>query len=263
MGIEYCGTHYSGWQTQPGGGTVQDCVEASVSCVASDDTSVQCAGRTDAGVHAVAQVAHFDTRAERSPRQWVLGLNTNLPKDINVAWVRVVDDNFHARFGAVQRRYRYVVLNRLYRSALMHQRVHFEPRTLDHQRMHEAAQQLVGKHDFNAFRSASCQAKHAVRSVSSLRVRRQDDFVTVDIAADAFLQNMVRIIVGSLLRVGRGDADAQWLGQVLAGRDRKHLGATAPPEGLYLTAVEYPDAYALPSAPELDPLLPFVPKRAG
>lgn len=240
---------------------MQDCLQGAISRVASHAVALQCAGRTDAGVHATAQVAHFDTTSARSERQWLLGINSHLPKDINVSWIKPVSDDFHARFAAGERRYRYLVLNRSHRSALLHHRVHLETRPLDAPCMHEAAQHLLGTHDFSAFRASACQAKTAVRTVRSLTIARQGEFVTLDIAADAFLQNMVRIVTGSLLRIGRGEADAQWLSEVLEAGDRRHLGATAPADGLYLTAVVYPREHQLPSVPAVDPLLPFI--RAG
>ena len=258
LGIEYNGTAYCGWQTQPDGRTVQDHVQSSLSRVANHPVSVQCAGRTDAGVHATGQVVHFDTTSERTPREWLLGANTGLPKDVNVSWVRPVDDEFHARFSALERRYRYVILNRNFRSALLHERVHFEPRQLDSEAMHRAAQQLVGEHDFNAYRAAGCQAKSPIRTIRYVRVVRSGDFVTIDIAANAFLQNMVRIVTGVLLRTGRGDADEAWAGKVLRTADRKHLGATAPAAGLYLTAVIYPEAFNLPTEQNGFDIFPFI-----
>ena len=259
LGIEYNGTAYCGWQSQPDGRTVQDNIQQSLTRVANHPILVQCAGRTDAGVHATAQVAHFDTTATRTRREWLLGANTGLSKDINVSWVKPVDQQFHARFGAVERQYRYVILNREYRSALLHERVHFEPRPLDAAKMHEAAQRLVGKHDFSAFRASGCQAKSPVRTVHAVRVARHGEFVTIDITANAFLQNMVRIVTGVLLRIGRGDAREDWVGDVLEAGDRKHVGATAPASGLYLTSVVYPDEYAIPAVKNTFTVFPFIP----
>ncbi|MFK8030793.1 MAG: tRNA pseudouridine(38-40) synthase TruA [Gammaproteobacteria bacterium] len=258
MEIEYNGSPYCGWQSQPDGRTVQDFVQRSLSKVASHPVQVQCAGRTDAGVHATAQIAHFDTESSRSERQWVLGVNTNLPKSINVSWVRPVSDDFHARFSALVRRYRYVILNRQHRSALLHERVHFEPRMLNSANMHSAARCLIGEHDFTAFRAAGCQAKSPVRTIHSVLVSQHGDFITIDIEANAFLQNMVRIIVGTLLRIGRGDEQVCWLNDVLVACDRKHLGATAPAEGLYLTAVKYADAHGLPYRAQEPGIFPFI-----
>ncbi len=257
-GIEYNGSAYCGWQTQPDGRTVQDHVEASLSKVANHKVVLQCAGRTDAGVHATGQVVHFDSEAQRSMREWLLGANTGMPKDINVSWVASVNEAFHARFGALERRYRYVILNRPFRSALLDQRVHLEPRPLDAEVMNRAAQRLVGEHDFSAFRAAGCQAKTPVRTVRSLQVNRKGDFVTIDIAADAFLQNMVRIITGVLLRVGRGDAGEPWVDEVLQAGDRQHLGATAPASGLYLVSVNYPERFGLPVQRTEFDIFPFI-----
>ncbi len=258
LGIEYNGSRYCGWQSQPDGRTVQDHVQRSLTKVANHAVVVQCAGRTDAGVHATSQVVHFDTHSTRTEREWVLGINTGLPKDINVSWAKSVRDQFSARFSALERRYRYVILNRQYHSALLHERVHFEPRALDADAMHRAAQALVGTHDFSAFRAAGCQARSPVRAVKSVQVERHGDFVTVDIAANAFLQNMVRIVVGTLLRVGRGDACEAWLRDILRECDRKHVGATAPASGLYLTTVVYPGEFELPP-PQTDiDVFPFI-----
>ena len=258
LGLEYSGTHYCGWQTQPDGRTVQDHVQHSLSIVANHPVTLQCAGRTDAGVHATGQVAHFDSDSKRSEREWLLGTNTGLPRDINVSWIKPVSNDFHARFSATERRYRYVILNRAHRSGLLHERVHWEPRPLDAKIMHRAAQQLIGEHDFTAFRAAGCQAKSPLRTVRYVQVTRVKHFITLDIAANAFLQNMVRIVAGTLMRVGRGEVGPEWIDEVLNERDRRHRGVTAPASGLYLTAVVYPDAFALPAEPEGFDVFPFV-----
>ncbi|MEM7081299.1 MAG: tRNA pseudouridine(38-40) synthase TruA [Pseudomonadota bacterium] len=257
IGIEYDGTRYSGWQTQPDGQTVQDALQRALSRVADHSVVTQCAGRTDAGVHAIAQVAHFDSHASRTNRQWLLGINTNLPKDVNVSWIKPVDETFHARFSAKARRYRYVILNREHRSALLRHRVHFEPRAIDVERMHDSAQVLLGEHDFAAFRASGCQARSPVRVVHHIAVSRYDDLVAIDIEANAFLQNMVRIVTGALLRIGRLEADTPWLQRVLESRDRRHLGPTAPADGLYLTGVDYPAQYGLPVVQRGGGALPF------
>jgi tRNA pseudouridine38-40 synthase len=250
IGIEYDGTAYNGWQRQKSGIGVQQRLEEALATVADHELEVICAGRTDAGVHASGQVAHFDTASQRSARGWLLGANSNLPDDIAVTWVTGVPDDFHARFTATARRYRYRILNRLVRSALHRQRAWWVHRPLDEAKMHAAAQALLGEHDFSAFRAAGCQAKHATRSVHAVSVRRDGDWLTIDIAANAFLQHMVRNITGTLAAIGAGDAPVGWAADVLAGRDRTAAGVAAPPQGLTLVAVEYPEALGLPAPPE-------------
>ena len=207
-----------------------------------------CAGRTDTGVHATGQVVHFDSENARSERGWLLGANTNLPDDINVTWARSVDDDFDARFSATGRRYRYRILNRKQRSALYRHRAWWVQRPLDEQRMQDAAQQLVGKHDFSSFRAAGCRADTAVREVTHISIDRDGDWVTLDISANAFLQHMVRNITGSLVAVGSGKETPQWLAAVLAARDREKGGVAAPAHGLTLVSVDYPQAFEIPDA---------------
>lgn len=251
IGIEYDGTAYNGWQRQRTGLGVQERLEQALAKVADEPVEVTCAGRTDTGVHASGQVAHFDTAAARSERGWLLGANTNLPDDICVTWVKPVDDEFHARFSATARRYRYCILNRLVRSALYRRRAWWVHQDLDHRRMHDAAQALLGEHDFSAFRAAGCQASNAIRQVTDIRVTRDGDWVLLDIEANAFLQHMVRNITGTLVAIGRGDEDVTWLARVLAGRDRTGAGIAAPPHGLTLVRVLYPDALGIPAPFEL------------
>lgn len=241
VGIEYDGTAYSGWQRQRSGVGIQQRVENAVAAVADERVDVVCAGRTDAGVHASGQVAHFDTSAERSERGWLLGVNSNLPDDINLTWVRPVPDDFHARFSATARSYRYRILNRLVRSALERHRAWWVHQSLDADAMHEAAQALIGEHDFSAFRAAGCQASTARREVTAISVVRNGDWLTLDVTANAFLQHMVRNITGTLVRIGAGEEPVAWAGDVLAGRDRTRGGIAAPPHGLTLVRVTYPD----------------------
>lgn len=241
VGIEYDGTAYSGWQRQRSGVGIQQRVEDAVAAVADECVDVVCAGRTDAGVHASGQVAHFDTSAERSERGWLLGVNSNLPDDINLTWVRPVADDFHARFSATARSYRYRILNRLVRSALERHRAWWVHQSLDADAMHEAAQALIGEHDFSAFRAAGCQASTARREVTAISVVRNGDWLTLDVTANAFLQHMVRNITGTLVRIGAGEEPVAWAGDVLAGRDRTRGGIAAPPHGLTLVRVTYPD----------------------
>jgi tRNA pseudouridine38-40 synthase len=214
--------------------------------VADAAIDVVCAGRTDAGVHAAGQVIHFDSTAARTERAWRLGANTYLPNDVSLVWVREVPEHFHARFGATARSYRYLILNRDSRPGLATGRATWERRPLDADRMHEAAQVLVGEHDFSAFRAIECQAKSPVRCVERLAVTRDGDWVRLDVTANAFLHHMVRNITGLLVAVGSGDSSADRVASVLASRDRKTNAATAPPDGLYLSSVRYPAEFGLP-----------------
>ncbi len=250
VGIEYDGTAYNGWQRQKSGVGVQAKLEDALSRVADHALEVTCAGRTDAGVHATGQVGHFDTTSQRSARGWLLGANSNLPDDIAVTWVRDVPDDFHARYTATARSYRYRILNRLVRSAMHRHRAWWIHQPLDAGRMHEAAQALVGEHDFSAFRAAGCQASSANRCIDSIAVGRDGDWLTLDVTANAFLQHMVRNITGTLLAIGMGEAPVGWAREVLESRDRTVAGVAAPPEGLTLVAVEYPEALDLPAPPE-------------
>lgn len=246
-GLEYDGRAYSGWQFQTGLKTVQDEVQRALSRVADAPVDCVCAGRTDAGVHASAQVVHFDTTAIRTERGFRLGANSYLPPDVSVAWLREVPGQFHARFSATARSYRYLILNRDSRSALSFGRATFERRPLDVARMHAAAQALVGEHDFSAFRAIECQAKSPRRFVERVEVTRQADWLSIEITANAFLHHMVRNVAGLLMSVGHGESPPERVPAVLASLDRKSNAATAPPDGLYLVAVRYPAEFGLPS----------------
>ena len=247
LGIEYDGTGFHGWQRLSHGPSVQAAVEAALSKVADEPVEVVCAGRTDAGVHARCQVVHFDTRAERSRRGWMLGTNSNLPAGVAAIWAQPVADDFHARFSALARRYRYTILNRPARAALDARQVAWERMPLDAQAMHAAAQALVGENDFSAFRTVACQARSPMRNVHEIAVRRDGDRVIVEIQANAFLHHMVRNIVGSLLPVGRGEEKPEWIAQLLAGRDRAAAGPTAAAQGLAFLRPYYPAEYGLPA----------------
>lgn len=247
IGIEYDGTSFCGWQRQEHAGSIQAAVEAAVSAVADEPVAVNAAGRTDAGVHATAQVAHFDTQAVRNLRSWLLGINSNLPRAVTLTWVREVPAGFDARYSATARTYRYLILNRTARPALRRDRVWWVASGLTLAPMQAAAAELLGEHDFSAFRAAQCQARSPRRDLQRLAVDRRGDFIVVECRANAFLHHMVRNIVGSLVRVGRGEADPSWLGEVLRGRDRRSAGMTAPACGLYLTAVHYPAQFDLPA----------------
>ncbi len=246
MAVEYDGSDFFGWQIQKEGRDVQSCVERALGVVADEPVKAVCAGRTDSGVHAIGQVIHFDTSAVRGERSWVLGVNSNLPDDVNATWARVVAADFHARFSARRRTYRYLFVNRRVRSSLLRDRACWVHRPLDADRMQHAARCLLGEHDFSSFRAANCQAKSATRTIHRLDVVRQQDFIWLTICANAFLQHMVRNIAGALMRVGLGERDPAWVEDVLSRRDRTRAGVTAPPEGLYFTAVGYPPQFELP-----------------
>lgn len=245
--VEYDGTEYAGWQSQSHSVSVQDAVQAALSFVAGEPIVAICAGRTDSGVHATGQVIHFDAAVVRTPRAWVLGANTKLGRDVALQWAGAVNFGFHARHTAVRRIYRYVILNRSARSALQRTRAAWIHRPLDAVAMHAAAQALVGEHDFSAFRSVQCQSKTTVRRVDRLEVRREGDYLWLEITATAYLHHMVRNIVGTLLDVQREADPAAAMTRVLASGNRRFAGATAPAAGLYLWRVEYPPVHAIPT----------------
>ncbi|MCP5419224.1 MAG: tRNA pseudouridine(38-40) synthase TruA [Gammaproteobacteria bacterium] len=247
LGLEYDGSQFRGWQIQEKGvRTVQCCLEQALSSIADHPIHTFCAGRTDAGVHAIGQVVHFDTSARRPAQAWIMGGNSNLPADIGVLWAQPVPETFHARFSAVARRYRYVILNRPYRPVLERHRAAWWYKPLSAHSMDKAAQDLLGEHDFSAFRGRHCQARTPVRTVHAIRVERHGDHVVLDIEANAFLHHMVRNITGVLLAIGGGERPIDWAGDVLAGCDRRLAGVMAPPEGLYLIEVRYADSFGLP-----------------
>lgn len=247
LGVEYDGSRFCGWQTQPGGCSVQDALSAAVSAIAGHAASLAAAGRTDAGVHALGQVAHFDTPAVRPDSAWVRGVNALLPPAISVLWAQPVAADFHARFSAVGRRYRYLLLNRAVRPGLLAGRVGWYHAPLDVQAMRAAASGLLGEHDFSAFRAAECQAKSPVRTLSQLDIRREGDFIVFDLAANAFLHHMVRNIVGCLVYVGKGKYPPEWLADLLARRDRRRAAPTFAPDGLYFAGADYDPRWGLPA----------------
>ncbi len=249
LGVEYDGSEFMGWQQlgESGRVSVQSTLQDALSSVANTPISVICAGRTDAGVHGECQVVHFDSPIERPPRSWVLGTTTRLPPSVCVRWCVPVADDFHARFSARARRYRYRLLNRQVRPALYRQTLSWERRALDADAMHRAAQFLMGENDFSAFRSSQCQALRAGRNLQAISVHREGDVVEVQVQANAFLHHMVRNIVGSLLMVGAGEKPEEWIGELLAGRDRNLAGPTAQPEGLVFVGPLYPDVWQLPA----------------
>ena len=251
LGLEYCGSGFHGWQSQADGGTVQDVLEAALKLIASGPVGVVCAGRTDAGVHATQQVVHFDTEAERPLSAWVRGVNTNLPDGVAVRWAQPVGAEFHARFSARGRRYRYLLLNRPQRPGLWQGRVGWHHAPLDLSAMQRAAAYLCGEHDFSAFRAAGCQAKSPVKNLWRADVRRMGGLVVFDFEAGAFLHHMVRNMVGSLVYVGKGEQSPEWIAQLLAERDRRRSAPTFSPDGLYFRGPIYETQWGLPE-PEDD-----------
>ena len=247
--VEYDGSRFYGWQIQTKQFTVQEAIEKALSAVADHKISVHCAGRTDTGVHACGQIIHFETQSHRDEYSWVMGANSSLPAGISLLWTREVDDSFHARFSAMKRRYRYVILNRRVRPANLSRQVSWHPLPLDAQEMDNAAQSLIGTHDFSAFRSSRCQSKSPRKTVTKLRVNQKNNWIWIDIEANGFLHHMVRNIAGSLMEVGSGKRDPSWLQEVLKSRDRTQGAATASALGLYFLKAEYPSCYKLPNTP--------------
>lgn len=241
--VEYDGSQYHGWQSQTGLSTIQQRVEQALSRVAAHDIQVVCAGRTDTGVHAMGQIIHFDSEKERTIRAWIHGANSYLPKDICVKWGREMPDTFHARYSALSRRYRYVILNTPIRPALLRSNVTWQYRQLDNQLMHEAGLCLLGEQDFTSFRSVECQSKTPMRNVHACSVERVGDWVVFEIVANAFLHHMVRNIAGVLMAVGSGRRPVSWVHEVLLAKDRKMGAETAPPYGLYLHEIVYPEEF--------------------
>ena len=248
LGIEYDGRQFCGWQSQPCGCGVQDALERALAGICGHSVRIAGAGRTDSRVHASAQVAHFDTTVERPLTAWLRGGNSALPDGVAVLWAQAVAGSFHARFSATGRAYTNLLLNRPSRPGLLNGRVGWYHRPLDVDRMREAAALLVGTHDFSAFRSAECQADSPVRELRQLEIARRGEILVLRFAANAFLQRMVRNIVGSLVYVGNGRYPPAWVGGLLAERDRALAAPTFAPDGLYLTAVEYDTAWRLPAA---------------
>lgn len=246
LGVEYDGSAFAGWQSQAHGNTVQDVLEAALAAIAGRSVRVSCAGRTDAGVHALAQVVHFDIDVARPDSAWVRGANSHLPPQVAVRWARPVADDFHARFCALSRSYRYLLLNRPVRPALHQGRVGWFHHALDVEAMREAARTLIGEHDFSAFRAAECQAKSPVKVCHRADIARDGDLLIFDFRANAFLHHMVRNLVGSLVYVGKGNHPPGWIAELLAGRDRKLAAPTFDPAGLYFAGVEYACEWGLP-----------------
>lgn len=250
LGIEYNGYRYYGWQRQEHVPSIQSCLEHALSKIANESITVCCAGRTDAGVHATAQVVHFLTKAVRKEVSWIMGVNTYLPPDITVRWAKKVEKDFHARFSATARRYRYLIFNDRHRHALFSEGLAHYSMPLDENKMERAAQCLLGENDFSSFRAAQCQSKTPWRYVHYLKVSRfGGHYIMVDIKANAFLHHMVRNIVGSLIEVGIGRQNKHWIAQLLALKDRTQAAVTAKASGLYLVSVDYPAHFSLPYLP--------------
>ncbi len=246
LGVEYDGGSFNGWQSQPDVPNVQDALQAALSTIAGEAISIAAAGRTDTGVHALEQVVHFDTAVDRPLSAWVRGANALLPKSVAVLWAHAVSDEFHARFSAEARSYRYLLINRPVRPAVQHGRAGWFHGPLDVEQMRAAAQYLLGEHDFSAFRAAECQAKSPVKNLTQLAIEKRGDTLIFDLTANAFLHHMVRNIIGSLVYVGKGKHDPEWLCDVLESRDRTFAAPTFMPDGLYLRRITYDRKWNLP-----------------
>jgi tRNA pseudouridine38-40 synthase len=248
VGLEYRGVGFCGWQSQLPGCGVQDALEQAVAAIAGSKITVTAAGRTDTGVHAALQVAHFDVSVERPVTAWVRGVNSHLPEGVTVLWARETDSDFHARFSASQRGYRYVLLNHPLRPGLNAGLVGWYHRPLDVDLMNRAAECLIGRHDFSAFRAAECQARSPVKEIRQVRIERRADYVLCDFLADGFLHHMVRNLMGCLIQIGAGAQPPSWLGEVMQARDRSRAAPTFSAAGLYLTHIRYPEHFGLPES---------------
>jgi tRNA pseudouridine38-40 synthase len=247
LGIEYDGSTFKGWQSQLGQKTVQSTIEKALGIVANQPIVTTCAGRTDAGVHALFQVIHFDTDICRAPRSWTYGCNANLPNSISVVWAKMVPSTFHARFSAIERTYNYLIYNRSIRSAIWDKKATWDYRPLNIALMNEACSYWLGTHDFSSFQAKGCQAKNAIRRVSCCEVKKQSEILLIKVTANAFLQHMVRNLAGVLMEIGSGRRNPSWAGEVLSYKDRSLGGVTALPDGLYLSDVCYPEEFNIPA----------------
>ena len=253
LGLEYDGSAFCGWQTQPGGCAIQDHLEVALAAIHGAPVATIVAGRTDAGVHALNQVAHFDAQHQRPESAWVRGVNALLPQGVSVMWARPVAAEFDARRNAFERSYRYFLLNRPVRPALLAGRAGWVHGELDLEAMLRAATHLIGTHDFSAFRAAACQARSPVREMRAVTVERRGELVVFEFRANAFLHHQVRNMVGALVWVGLQRRAPEWVGELLASRDRKLGAATFAPDGLYLAAVRYDARFGLPEATVISP----------
>lgn len=249
--VEYCGRNYCGWQRQAHSPSVQEEVEKALSKVANEQITVFSAGRTDTGVHGIGQIIHFDTHSERTQNEWLRGVNTYLPNDISLFWTHPVDDSFHARFAAKQRHYRYVILNRTVSPSYLHGLVTWHHAALDLFLMQRSAKDLVGRHDFSAYRAVGCQNTNPVKEIYNLTLQQSGPWIWVDVTADGFLYHMVRNIVGVLVRIGERLESVHWAQQILESRDRNTGGVTAEADGLYFVSVDYDAKFGLPKPPEV------------
>jgi tRNA pseudouridine38-40 synthase len=254
LGIEYDGSQFVGWQWQTGKRSVQSVLEQALSKVANQPITVVCAGRTDSGVHAYEQVVHFDTPVQRDLYGWMMGGNHNLPEDVRIIWAKPAIGDFHARYSAIARFYRYIILNRQMKSALLRQQATWFSIPLDVEKMHFAAQSLCGNHDFSSFRAQGCQSKSPQRLMYFVDVHREGELVMIDISANAFLHHMVRNIAGVLMEIGTGKRPVEWTQELLAIKDRSQGGVTAPPYGLHLAGVYYPQQYGIDKHPIFEKL---------
>lgn len=247
LGVSYCGSNYHGWQSQPSGNTLQDKLEDALSCFANQRITTLCSGRTDTGVHALMQVVHFDTSAQREPFSWIRGSNRFLPPDISVQWAQPVPAQFHARSSALARRYAYVLLESPVRPGVDAGRVGWVFRPLDEERMVQAAQHLLGEHDFTSFRASGCQSHTPIKTLRSIRITHRGAYWRLEFEANAFLHHMIRNIMGCLLMVGQGAREPQWIAQVLQARSRDAAAPTFSPDGLYFLGPVYDPSWGLPS----------------
>jgi tRNA pseudouridine38-40 synthase len=248
LGIEYDGSCYLGWQRQRQSPTVQEVLETAIAKVADAHCAVHAAGRTDTGVHARCQVAHFDSSADRSERQWLLGINSQLPDSVVVLWVKQVSTEFHARFSALARSYEYLICNRATRPALSRNRLAWVRQPLDIERMRTAAEYLLGEHDFSSFRAQGCQASSPCREIQQIAVKRHNELVSMHVRANGFLYHMVRNMAGTLIEIGANKHSLASMPALLAARDRTQAGMTAPPQGLYFLQAHYASEFSLPLA---------------
>lgn len=246
LGLEYDGAGFCGWQSQINGCAVQDCLEKTLQKLTGHELRISAAGRTDTGVHALCQVAHFDTIKVRPMSAWVRGVNANLPRNLRVLWAKQVDDSFHARFDAEQRSYQYLLVNQPVAPAIMLGKAGWFHLPLDVSAMQEAATYLVGEHDFSAFRAAECQAKSPIKQLHRAEISKVGNYLLFDFCANAFLHHQVRNMVGALVYVGKGKYQPEYLAQLLESRDRKQSPPTFSPDGLYLTGVKYDAKLGLP-----------------
>jgi len=253
--LEYDGSRYCGWQSQPKGCSIQDALEIALSRIAKEDIRVIAAGRTDAGVHALYQVVHFDTFVQRPISAWIRGVNALLPDDIAILWATETSEKFHARYSAIERHYQYLLLNQSVRPGIHSKKVGWYHQPLALEKMQVAGEVLVGEHDFSSFRAAECQAKSPVRTITQLNISRQGNLLIFDLRANAFLHHMVRNIIGCLVYIGKGKYSPEWMSELLESCNRTYAAPTFSPAGLYLAGVIYESNWLLPNLTEM-PVIP-------